>query len=127
MTHDEAEDFLAHYGKKGMRWGQRMSNIDTGAPSRAKGLALGVYGRAADYKNKDAKALRLRGSQARKAAVVGAGLSFASLAISSVARNPATQLGADVVGRMLLLGTGVNAVRANVLNTRAVFKETKKP
>jgi hypothetical protein len=26
MTHDEAENFLAHYGKKGMKWGQRAAN-----------------------------------------------------------------------------------------------------
>lgn len=25
MTHDEAENFLAHFGKKGMKWGQRMA------------------------------------------------------------------------------------------------------
>jgi hypothetical protein len=28
MDHNEAEDFLAHYGKKGMRWGQRMRARD---------------------------------------------------------------------------------------------------
>ena len=26
MTHDEAENFLAHYGKKGMKWGHRSAN-----------------------------------------------------------------------------------------------------
>jgi hypothetical protein len=28
MNHDEAEAFLAHYGKKGMKWGQRMAIRD---------------------------------------------------------------------------------------------------
>ena len=26
MTHDEADDFLMHYGKKGMKWGQRAAH-----------------------------------------------------------------------------------------------------
>jgi hypothetical protein len=52
MTHDEVEDFLAHYGKLGMKWGQRLRARDA-AITTARKKTADVRSKYYDLKAKD--------------------------------------------------------------------------
>jgi len=78
MTHDEAEEFLAHYGKMGMKWGRR-SNRTPSARSQsidaarkqalAPNLLIGPKGNRLNRTKDDLKIRELKKSGASKAAI----------------------------------------------------------
>lgn len=126
MTHDEAENFLAHYGKLGMKWGRRngTSNLAIGKPHLGKNLLLGTAGRPDKYQYSDtAKRLRKDVTSYRKAAAVFAGGTAASLAIAKLAKSPQVKLGASAAAYILGLSTGYASTAGSLLGTAAVAVE----
>ena len=103
------EDFLAHYGVKGMKWGQR----------REAQRAANAQVKEAKAALKSVKAVRNEGrksaavSVAKKAAVATAVVAGAALAASIVAKSggkPASSIsGVSPTGRPLFSASGVNA------------------
>lgn len=122
MTHDEAEDFLAHYGKLGMKWGRRSAGTPTSGKTIAGQIATGglYLGNKARYKTPEAQRLRKSAGRMRAVSLGIAGANIAQLSIRQMMGSPNINLGSDIVSRLLKGATDAAAVASTVQGVRAV-------
>jgi hypothetical protein len=126
MNHNEAENYLAHFGKKGMKWGQR-SRKDAGVGTAVGNIAsAGLYlGNKSRYKTPEAKRLRNSAGKARLATLGFMGAGMATVAIGAITGSAALASGSSFVARAFNVGANVSAITANVQGVRAVQANKK--
>lgn len=121
MNHNDAENYLAHFGKKGMKWGQR-SRKNAGVGTAVAGIATsGLYlGNKSRYKTPEAQRLRKSAGRARIGTLAFMGAGMAAVGIGAITGSASLATGSSWVNRALNLGANATAIASNVQQVRAV-------
>lgn len=127
---DEVDDFLAHHGVPGMKWGKRKaqgsSSLADKGPSYARAALLGAVGNS-KARFKDPKALKQRATAGKLFAGAIAS-SLAGTALSAVAassNNPSVRSGASAAANILNLGGSAVGLASLATGITAVTTERK--
>jgi len=125
--YDLDQDELAHYGKKGMKWGQTKAGAAGGSPnsffnkpSVAKAIVLGSYGKKSAYTNPAALAQRKTAGKLRIAAVLG---SVGGSVISQIGSKNGN-VGLTAAGGILSAGAGLVGVASLVKGVQGAHEES---
>lgn len=119
----EEDDFLEHYGVKGMKWGKRKSSAELASegPSTGRALLLGAYGNS-KKRYTDPVALKKRtaaGKNATASLLLYAGHQAAN-AIANNTSNPSVALGANIASGLLGLGTAATGIASGVQTGQSI-------
>lgn len=121
----EVDEFLAHYGVAGMKWGKRKAAAPSTGPKNPSYARAALVGAIGNGKSRftDSKALKKRSTAGKLfAATIAANLASTALTSISVgSNNPSVKAGAAVASKLLgaagagtglaSLGLGISAVK----------------
>jgi hypothetical protein len=119
----EVDDFLAHFGKKGMKWGQRRNGNMYTAQQMAKKNARADKGAAILAKNKGS-VKRYAAKEVGKTVGVTVLANVGAFAVSKIVGTPSAAQGAAFIANAAITGYQINQIN-NAINVRQAVNRNK--
>lgn len=135
---EKLDDFLAHYGVPGMKWGRRAAGgvktaVKTaygkqtfdGKGSLAKAALFKKYGSKKDYTDPEARNLRVKAGRLAIAGMITSGAGKAVKMATANSTNPSVRTGGKIAAHILTYAGGLAVAGGAGSGVAAVTLETK--
>lgn len=106
VTFDSTDEFLAHYGVAGMKWGRRKAAYNEGGGTRTE-----RHQRESDRRVASDGALKASLKVAGKATVSNLMINAGAAGLSKAVRDPRAKLGIRVLGGIIQVANTASAIR----------------